>query len=273
MTVAELLDLLWRDYVASTPQAERIHRLLTQRGEILRNDHLALRTYALPGPEGHGGLGLTALARPFEALGWRARDRYQLHDRHLRVRYWQHDDATLPKVLISELVVDELSPGAQAVIGGLVAQLPAGFAERDDLPWAGRPWRVTHADYLALLAESEYAAWVAAFGFRVHHVTVDVRSLSSFPDLEALDAFLIEHGEALDDRGGVIKGSRAERLEQSATPPDRIAVAFADATVRIPSCSYEFARRFPLPSGELFHGFVPASGDPSLEPSDAGVAP
>jgi hypothetical protein len=267
VTVAELLDVLWRDYVASTPQAERIHRLLTQRGEILCNDHLAFRTYAAP------GLGIDALARPFEALGWRARDRYRLRDKHLRARYWQHDDATLPKVFLSELVVDELSPGAQAVIDALVAQLPAGFGERDDLPWAGRPWRVTHADYLALLAESEYAAWVAAFGFRVNHFTVDVGSLSTFPDLEALDAFLIEHGEALDDRGGMIKGSRAERLEQSATRADRVAVAFADATVRIPSGSYEFARRFPLPSGELFHGFAPASAEKIDESSDAGIAP
>ena len=42
------------------------------------------------------------------------------------------------------------------------------------------------------LAESEYAAWVAAFGFRVNHFTVDVGALSTFPDLEALDAFLVE---------------------------------------------------------------------------------
>lgn len=257
MTAAELLDVLWRDYVASTPQAERIHRLLTQRGEILCNDHVALRTYAAPGLGGLGGLGINALARPFEALGWRARERYRLRDKHLRARYWQHDDATLPKVFLSELVIEELSPGAQAVIGALVAQLPAGFGERDDLPWAGRPWRVTHADYLVLLAESAYAAWVAAFGFRVHHFAVDVGSLSTFPDLEALDAFLIEHGEMLDDRGGTIKGSRAEGIAQSSTRADRVAVAFTDTTVRIPSCFYEFARRFPLPSGELFHGFAP----------------
>jgi Domain of unknown function (DUF1338) len=266
VTIEQLLDVLWRDYVASTPQAGRIHRLLTQRGEILYNDHIALRTYGAP------DIGIAALARPFEALGWRARDRYRLRDKHLRARYWQHAEAALPKLFLSELAVDELSPHAQAVIGGLVAQLPAGFGEREDLPWAGRPWCVTHADYRALLAESEYAAWVAAFGFRVNHFTVDVGSLSTFPDLEALDAFLIEHGEALDDRGGTIKGSRADRLEHSSTRADSVAVAFADATVRIPSGRYEFARRFPLPSGELFHGFVSASGDTMFEPTDAGIA-
>jgi hypothetical protein len=266
VTIAELLDTLWRDYVASTPQAERIHGLLTQRGEILRNDHVALRTYGAP------GIGIEALARPFEALGWRARDRYRFADKHLGARYWQHPDATLPKVFISELLIEELSPEAQAVIRGLVAQLPARFGERADLPWAGRPWQVTHAAYRALLAESEYAAWVAAFGFRVNHFTVDVGALSTFPDLEALDAFLLEHGETLNDSGGTIKGSRIERLEQSSTRADLVDVAFSDATVRIPSCYYEFARRYPLPTGELFHGFVPASADKIFESTDVGVA-
>jgi hypothetical protein len=265
VTVAELLDALWRDYVARTPQAAPIHRLLTQRGEILCNDHVALRSFGTP------GIGIDALARPFEALGWRPRERYRFGDRHLRARYWQHADPTLPKVLISELVIEELSPGAQARIAALLEQLPDGFAARDDLAWAGRPWRISYAEYAALFAESSYAAWVAAFGFRVNHFTVDVDSLSTFPDLAALDAFLIEHGFALDDSGGTIKGSPADRLERSATRADSVAVAFADATVRIPSCCYEFARRYRLPTGELFHGFIPARTDASFASAALGA--
>jgi hypothetical protein len=259
VTTAELLDVLWRGYAASAPQVVRIHELLTQRGELLAHDHVALRTFGAP------GIGIDALARPFEALGWRPREGYGFRDKHLRARYWQHDDAALPKLFISELVPGELSPDAQAVIARLVDQLPAGFAARGDVPWAGRPWRVAYAEYLALGTESEFAAWVAAFGFRVHHFTVDVDSLSTFPDLEALDAFLIEHGFLLDDRGGMIKGSRADRIEQSSTRTDTAVVAFADGPVRIPSFRYHFARRYPLPSGELFHGFVPASADPRRE--------
>jgi hypothetical protein len=122
-----------------------------------------------------------------------------------------------------------------------------------------------------LLAESEHAAWVAAFGVRVDHFTVDVGRQSTFPDLEALDAFLIEHGEKLDDSGGTIKGSRAERLEQLSTRADTVAVELGDVTVRIPSGTYQFARRYRLPSGELFHGFVPAT-DRIVEPADVVVA-
>ncbi len=259
MTIPELLAALWQDYTSSTPVAARIHGLLAARGETLRNDHVALRTFGVP---------LAELARGFEALGWEPRDTYRFADKHLVARYWQHADPALPKVFISELVVAELSPAANAIIARLVAQLPAGFAARTDLAWAGRPWNLTHADYTALLAESEYAAWVAAFGFRVNHFTVDVRSLASFASLPELVAFLVEHGEVMNDAGGVIKGTAREHLEQASTRADSIEVAFADRRARIPSCYYEFARRHALPSGELFHGFVPASADKIFESTD-----
>jgi hypothetical protein len=263
VTIAELMDALWRDYVATTPQADRIHQLLGERGEHVRNDHVALRTYGLP------GIGITALARPFEALGWVAQpDRYQFTDKKLVARYWQHPDPSLPKVFISELIVTELSAAAHQIIGNLVAQLPAGFGERADLPWAGRPWSVRRAEYESLLFESEYAAWVAAFGFRVNHFTVSVNALTTFPDLQSLDAYLLDHGFTLNEAGGMIKGTPVDCLEQSSTRADSIAVEFAGETLRIPSCYYEFARRYPLPSGELFQGFVPASADKIFESTD-----
>lgn len=263
MTSAELLDALWRDYVATTPQAERIHQLLAERGEVVRNDHVALRTFALP------GIGIAALARPFEALGWVVQaDRYHFPDKKLDARYWLHPDPALPKVFISELRVHELSPGANQIIEGLVRKLPAGFGARADLPWAGRPWPIRRAEYESLLVESEYAAWVAAFGFRVNHFTVSVNALTTFPDLGSLDAFLVDHGFTLNAAGGVIKGTVAERLEQSSTLADFVPVDFVGETLRIPSCYYEFARRYPLPSGELFQGFVPASADKIFESTD-----
>jgi hypothetical protein len=264
VTVEALLDALWRDYVATTPQAERIQRLLAARGERVQNDHVALRTFDLP------GIGIAALARPFEALGWRlAPDRYRFDDKKAVASYWRHDNPVLPKVFISELCVSELSAAANQIIDGLVAQLPARFGERADLPWAGRPWRVRRAEYESLLIESEYAAWVAAFGFRVNHFTVFVNALTTFPDLPSLNAFLLDHGFTLNDAGGAIKGTPAERLEQSSTRADSIDVELAGEIVRVPSCYYEFARRYPLPSGALFHGFVAASADKIFESTDA----
>lgn len=263
MNAATLLAQLWDDYVASTPQALRIHRLLEGRGEQIRNDHVALRAYGVE------GLGVEALAKSFEAAGWKqAEDRYRFKDKHLQARYWRHENPALPKVFISELIVEELSAEAQELIRGLVAQVPAGFGAREDLAWAGRPWRLPHATYQRLLEESEYAAWMAAFGFRVNHFTVDVRALSSFGSLPELNEFLQAQGFALNASGGIVKGTLADRLEQSSTLADTAEVVFDDKTVRLPSCYYEFALRHPLPNGEMFQGFVPASADKIFESTD-----
>jgi hypothetical protein len=259
-----MVAALWRDYVASTPQAERIHALLAARGEQIRNDHVALRTYGVPGIDMH------ALAAPFEANGWvEQSDRYTFTDKHLEARYWRHPDPVFPKVFISEMVLAEMSPAVQQTAAALLAQLPAGFGARSDLPWAGRPWSITHAEYQALLDESEYAAWVAAFGFRVNHFTVDVGRLSTFPDLASLCAFLVDNGFRMNEAGGMVKGTPADRLVQASTRADSIDVAFSDTSVRIPSCYYEFAKRYPLPNGELFHGFIPSSADKIFESTDA----
>lgn len=249
---AALLDHLWREHASQSPQSARIHQLLTEHGVLLAHDHLALATFAVD------DLGLAALARPFEARGWRPGERCAHRGDHLRSGAWHHPDPALPKVVLSELAVDALSPSAQACIGRLVGQLPAGFAARDGAMWGGRPWQLCLADYEALAAESAHAAWLAAFGLRVRHFAVDLDSLETFPDLEAFAAFLHEHGFKLDDCGGVIKGSPAARLEQLATRDATALVAFSDTTARIPAFRYHAARRYPLPSGERFHGFWPA---------------
>ena len=47
VTPRSLLDAVWADYVASTPQALRIQRLLTSSGEHIENDHISLRTFGV----------------------------------------------------------------------------------------------------------------------------------------------------------------------------------------------------------------------------------
>ncbi|HEY1550166.1 MAG TPA: DUF1338 domain-containing protein [Kofleriaceae bacterium] len=259
MTVAQLLERLWADYVAMTPQAERIHALLAARGEAIANDHVALRGLGI------ANLGIAALAKPFEAVGYVEQPaRYRFDDKKLVARYWKHPEPGVPKVFISELCVGELSATAQQVLAALVAQLPAGFSDRADLPWAGRPWRITRAVYTALLAESEYAAWLAAFGFRVNHFTVAVDALTTFGSLAALNKFLVGSGFVLNTAGGAIKGSPAAKLEQSSTRADAISVDFDGERAMVPSVYYEFAKRY-----DGFEGFVPESADKIFESTNS----
>jgi hypothetical protein len=261
-TLDDLLAKMWSDYIALNPQAKRIHDLFTSRGEGVVNDHIALRTYDCP------KVGLEVLVRPFLANGYEEKGRYRFPEKKLVARHYEPPRPELPKIFVSELVLEELGAEAQEILRGLVDQVDPRLPGRFDFCSLGRPWRVTYAAYERLRAESEYAAWVAAFGFRPNHFTVDVGSLRTLPSLTAVDDFLRAQGFALNSSGGEIKGSPAELLEQSSVLANTIAVPFEDGTYRIPACYYEFARRYPLPDGRLYQGFIAASADKIFESTD-----
>lgn len=111
---------------------------------------------------------------------------------------------------------------------------------------------------------------MAALGLRVNHFTISVNAMQSFPDLPALLDFVEAQGFALNVSGGRIKGSPEVLLEQASTLADRVPVAFAAGeTHQIPTCYYEFARRYPAPDGQLYEGFVAASADRIFESTDS----
>ena len=134
---------------------------------------------------------------------------------------------------------------------------------------AGTPWgKIDWQTYQDLLKESEYAAWMAAFGFRVNHFTVFYNALKTFKDFSDLNGFIKGLGFQLNSVGGEIKGSNKVFLEQSSTFACPVEVDFADRRMRIPGCYYEFARRYPKPDGKLFQGFLPDSADKIFESTD-----
>ena len=78
-------------------------------------------------------------------------------------------------------------------------------------------------------------------------------------------------GFALNATGGEVKGNIDVKLEQSSTLADKALVEFVDQAVEIPSCFYEFAKRYPLANGELYTGFVAASADKIFESTNAAA--
>ena len=262
MTLDQLLQRLWDDYAALNPQAKAIHALLEQRGERIINDHIALRTFDDP------RVGLTALARPFERLGYRAMEDYTFPAKKLRAKHFEHAEPGRPKVFISELKLAECSPELQAMVRGLIDQMDPSLPQREDFPVSGRPWKVSFAEYEKLAAESEYAGWMAAWGFRANHFTVDVGALKTFDSLEQFNAFLKEVGFKLNSSGGEIKGSPADLLEQSSTLADLAMCDFTDGPRQVPCCYYEFAKRYNKPDGTRFEGFVAKSADKIFESTD-----
>lgn len=261
MDLGALLDRLWTDYAAITPQAGAIHRLLRAAGESVVNDHIALRTFADP------RIGLDALAAPFVAAGWRPAGTYRFHDKKLDARHYDPPAPDLPKLFISELRLHECSPTLRTIVADLLAQLPHPLPE--PLAALGRPWSVSHAAVEQLRRESEYAAWLAAHGLRANHFTISINHLMNIPTLESMVSFLQSHGVPLNTAGGsIIKGSPELLLEQCSTLADAVPVAFTDGTFTVPGCYYEFARRHPGPDGRLFSGFIEGSADKIFESTD-----
>lgn len=260
----ELFNNLWQNYLEVTPSAEKIHALLGKdNGADVINDHIALRTFNLE------KVNLAKLAAHFEAVGYKACGDYDFEAKKLKAKHFEHSDPTLPKVFISELLVEEFSDNTQAIIKDMVAQIEDTAVSADNFLYSGSHWQLTEAQYKELLEESEYAAWMAAWGYRANHFTVSINALSQFETIEQVNDALKQAGFVLNSSGGEVKGSPEVLLEQSSTMADKAPVTFADVKAEIPSCFYEFALRYPMPNGELYPGFVAASADKIFESTNA----
>lgn len=257
-----VFQAMWADYCRLSPAAERIHALLVARGESVVNDHIALRTFR------HPTLGLEQVAKPFEALGYRRAGEYVFEQKKLFARHWEHDDPDRPKIFISELEVEKFSPRVQEIVGGLADQVAASSTSSADFFFSGRPWGVSRAVYEELAAVSEYASWVAAYGFRPNHFTVLVNRLRTFKGLDDLNLFIEANGYRLNASGGKIKGTPEELLEQSSTVAEEVSVSFDEGSRSVPSVYYEFARRYPGTDGKIYQGFIAKSADKIFESTD-----
>ncbi|TGN40173.1 DUF1338 domain-containing protein [Marinobacter confluentis] len=259
-----LFQNLWENYCEVTPSAGHIHRLLDNtQGKAIVNDHIALRTF---NPD---RLNLEKLAAHFKALGYQQGGEYHFKAKKLYAQHFEHPDPTAPKVFISELLVDQCSAALQSTVHALVDAVDPSVTTADNFLYSGRHWDLDYATYQQLLEESEYAAWLAAWGYRANHFTVSVNHLSQFKTLAEVNQRLKDEGYQLNSSGGEIKGSPEELLEQSSTMADRAEVAFSDKNAIIPSCFYEFALRYPKADGQLYSGFVAASADKIFESTDS----
>lgn len=259
MTLENLLQDMWVDYVSFNPGAKAIYDLLMKQGETVENDHVAFRTFNIP------KVGIEQLAKPFLKFGYQPKGEYQFVQKKLFARHYEHTNPQMPKIFISELLLEKCSPELQKIANELVAGVPLSVIENPRFLCSGRPWNLKVATYDQLAKESEYASWLAAFGYRPNHFTVNINTLKSFPQIDQLNQFLQSHGVRLNSSGGLVKGTPKELLEQSSTMANPVKVDFADGSREVPACYYEFAKRYPMANGELYQGFLEKSADKIFE--------
>ncbi len=263
-TLTELLDLLWKDYVETNPPAQRIHDLFTAKGEKVINDHVAFRTY------GHPMIDVDVLSQAFRERGYEEKGQYHFEKKKLFAKHFEHPDTVMPLIFISQLKLEEFDDNIQRIIQKLIDQIPEGYTNDPKFLFSGRPWQVSYKDYLTLKEASEYAAWMAAFGFRVNHFTVSIHHLQNFDTIQEVNRFLKDNGFKLNDSGGEVKGTPADLLEQSSTIAYNKEVEFKDGKYVVPACYYEFAKRYPGKDGNLFRGFIASSADKIFESTNKG---
>ena len=262
-TIDTLLQAMWQDYLALTPDAKPIHDLFSSMNDgAVINDHIALRTF------NHPRVNIDKIARPFLDAGYVPEGDYEFPIKKLYAKHYRHPDETLPKVFVSELLIEALSAKAQTIIHNLIDQVHETASEQEGFCYSGRPWNITLDEYRTLAKESEYASWLAAHGFRPNHFTISINHLTSHDDIHTLNSLLLDKGYIMNDSGGLVKGSPDVLLEQSSTKARDITVELSDGSLDIPGCYYEFALRYPMTNGELYQGFVAASADRIFESTD-----
>lgn len=263
-SVETFFENLWQQYTDINPQAHAIHALLQTRGETVVNDHVALRTFNTE------KLGITRLSKIFENMGYENRGSYDFTAKQLNAYHFEHkQNPSHPKIFISELITESFSEELQATVKRIDDQVDADEVFDEDFLYTGRPWNLTFDEYIRLLQESEYAAWTAAFGYRANHFTVSINHLTTFFDIQSLNQFILDNGFAMNESGGLIKGTPEQLLEQSSTMAPMVNLEFNDINHLIPSCFYEFAKRYPMDSGKLYQGFIAASADKIFESTNS----
>jgi hypothetical protein len=250
------------------------------------NDHIAFRTFNTPaGDLPHG---IEALARMITPFGYEAAGSYEFKDKFLTARHYEHEDALLPKIFISQLEVSELPKDAQRLINESVAgaqclldtdtqaqlRFPDLMLEEAEstklidrlyehvtrLPWSP-PRREA---VIELNKASQYGAWTLLHGNNVNHFTayINEQQVAEWPDIEATIAGLHAAGIPMKQ---TIEGDPGSKLRQTATEAvdEECAVTEADGRpgrLKWSYAYYELAERgnVPGPDGKptRFNGFL-----------------
>ncbi|XP_030484458.2 2-oxoadipate dioxygenase/decarboxylase, chloroplastic [Cannabis sativa] len=244
-------------YLNRNPTAKAILELVHSADEErICYDHFAFRTF------GVDGYGIDSLASFFLDFGYTPRDELRFPAKKLRALWFSPPEnvigeggscigGPLPRIFISELLVDQMSPQTQEIIRKYIEVSGSGnrhaalASALGSLTWE----KPLNSEFQQLVRESEYAAWTLVNGYALNHVTISTHQLkSNLRSIKNLNQFIKENGFKLNSEGGVLKVSPDGLLLQSSTVADSTSFTFSDGATESVPCSYiEFAERLILP--------------------------
>ena len=257
----KMFEQLWNSYTKMNPAAKIIKAQFEKRGEVVENDHIAIRTF------NHPDINIEKVAESFKAIGYEYIHSYDFPKKNLTAKHYHHKtDKSKPRIFISQINLESYSNEIQTLIQTNVFN-KLNDAKESDLILSEELWGTpSYTVYETLSNVSEYLGWLYAHGICVNHFTVDTNKLSSFNSLEGVNQFVRSNGHTLNLSGGEIKGSKDVFLEQSSTISEIYLHEFKEGKFNIPSSFYEFSRRYSEAStGKLFQGFIASSADKIFE--------
>jgi len=258
MPLDQMLNGLMSRYLERVPDVKAIldsmvaDGIIRDAGEI-ENDHIAFRSLGVP------FLGIASLEKIFLHLGYTKRDYYYFQEKKLDAYWYAPPEEHYPRIFLSQLRVQDLSPAAQAIISKYTKDIHSDPVDALDLDDGAALDHFLHsslwplpslADYRALAAESEYAAWVIYNRYYLNHFTISVHNLQDgYNTIASFNSYLEKKGFALNDAGSKIKTSPDWGLLQSSTVAAMVGAEFADGVRElIPGSYVEFAERKVLPA-------------------------
>jgi len=255
--MTKILDALFATYAERVPDVKKITHAMIDKGMVknqneIINDHVAFRTMGVK------NLGIASFEKIFLAHGYEKRDFFHFNLKKLDAFWYAPPTPDLPRIFISELKVDLLSEKVQKIIKKYTNTVTSDPVDQLDLndakavsSYFQKPlWSLPSIeDYEALLAESEYAAWVIYNRYYLNHYTISVHDLpDAYCALEPFNEFLKSIGIQLNTSGGEIKTSEDKLLRQSSSVANKVIAHFSgDQTKEIAGSYVEFAERGALP--------------------------
>jgi Domain of unknown function (DUF1338) len=255
--LSTVMDGLMRRYTERVPDVKKITQALVNQGIIdseadIENDHIAFRTM------GVANLGIASFEKIFIHYGYQKRDAFHFEGKKLDAFWFSPPEPHFPRIFVSELRVADLSETAQTIIRKYTDSVQTDPSDALDFEdglavdsFLHSPlWQLPSLnDYLTLLAESEYAAWVIYNRYYLNHYTISVHNLPiGYNTIVEFDNFVASLGVKLSDAGGRIKTSPDGGLLQSSTVAQMVEATFEDGQIYSIAGSYvEFAERKVLP--------------------------
>lgn len=273
--IKEFWESLWQDYINRVSYARTYQQMITAVGGTIANDHIAFRSLRLDINTNQGkiNLGIKLFEPLLNRLGYKAAGEYIFPETHLYARHYQHPQQAeydLPKLFISELIVEELPSNIAEIIQSTVSSANLEYftlnSELNPQKIFTRPWEPPLYSVIETVNQvSQYGAWILLHGYAANHFTgyVNRQNTPQYPDIDSTALGLSKLGVPMKAE---IEGNIAVGLRQTATHAVSEMVTVIDdetqTEIQIPwtYAYYEIAQRYFVEVGsgkqELFDAFL-----------------